>query len=244
VTVVASVVTVGLTIAGGIEAFDEAAQARLASTLRASLGCFEPVCFLELRVAAGSVQIDALLTIPNTGEGSGTAVTDIAAAATTLAATSSSALSRTLGVTVTGTAAPTVQQAVPVPIVVAPPPPSSPSLLPSLPSPLLALSPPLAPPSSGVDSTMIVLVAGGTAGGTLLFMLFVLMCRRCRRNSTECMSLTAPRLHKEWSPRDSSSQAQAGSPAPPTTSARPARTKQVDPMVGADGRKNLVSHHV
>ena len=126
VTVVASVVTVGLTIAGGIEAFDEAAKTSLAASLQTSLGCYEPTCFLELRVAASSIQIDALLTIPDAVEGSSTATTDIAAAAVTLASTDSSTLSSTLGVTVTATTPATVQQAVSVPIVVAPPPPSPP----------------------------------------------------------------------------------------------------------------------
>ena len=187
VTVVASVVTVGLTIAGSVEAFDAAAQTSLASMLQASLGCYEPLCFLELRVAASSIQVDALLTIPDLMEGSSTATTRIATAATTLAATDSSTLSSALGVTVTATIPPTLQQAVSVPIVVAPPPPSPPpsplpttppSPLPSSPPPLPSPPPPLTPPSRGGDAAIAIIIAVSGAGGALVALLYVCVCRR------------------------------------------------------------------
>ena len=197
VSVVASVVTVGLTIAEGIEAFDEAARGALASTLAQTLGCHEPACFLELRVSAASVRVDALLTIPDALPGSGAATNDIAAAAATLASSDSSTLSNTLGVNVSGTIAPTIQQAVSVPLVVAPPPPSPP---PS-PSPL---TPPAVPPSSssGRDTVTAVIITAG--GGTALLLLIcgsLWWRRRCgsRQKDTPTstceLSCERPRSH-------------------------------------------------
>ena len=64
VSVPATVVSVGLTLGGTIEDFDETAQTALATSLKDTLGCFEPACFLRLVVSAGSVSVQAQLTIP------------------------------------------------------------------------------------------------------------------------------------------------------------------------------------
>lgn len=115
------------TLGGSVEAFGPSERAALRARLRASLGCEEPACRLELRVAAGSVSVDALLTIPAPTGGNGAPLADaVAAAASTLAAQSTARLSESLGVAVQATRAPTVQHNVAVPLVVAPPPPPPP----------------------------------------------------------------------------------------------------------------------
>jgi len=190
VTVVATVVTVGITIAGSVEAFDETARTNLASTLKDALRCREPSCFLELRVSPGSVQVAAVLTIPDAEAGSAAAAADIAAAASTLASSDSSSLSSTLGVTVTAIAAPTVQQAVSVPLVVAPPPPSPPpSPLPPPSQPLSSSPMPLPegsrPGESGGGTTTIIIAATTAAGGVALLLFAGVYVRRRRRKPRE-----------------------------------------------------------
>ena len=164
VNVVASVVTLGITIAGSVESFDDTARTAFATKLQESLRCFKPACLLTLRVAPASVQVTAILTIPDSAPGSAAAAADVAAAATTLAALDTASLSSSLGVTVTAATAPTVQQAVSVPLVVAPPPP------------------PLGPGAGGGGgSTLIITIiiaaaAGIAAGGAVLLVRAV--CRR------------------------------------------------------------------
>ena len=145
-----TVVEVGLTVAGDVSSFGEAQQASLRTSLRQSLSCQEPACFLTLRVSAASVNVAAILAIPEPPAGSSTAAAATAAAtaaaveaaATTLAAQPAAAISDSLGVPVTAAAPVAIGHAV-VPIVVAPPPPSPPP--PTTPPP--SLPPPQSPPS-------------------------------------------------------------------------------------------------
>lgn len=196
VTVVASVLTIAMTIAGSVEAFDAIARAGLVGKLKESLRCREPVCFLELRVSAASVQVAAVLTIPDASAGSASAVTDISTAASALASSGSAALSSTLGVNVFAITAPVLQQAVSVPLIVAPPPPSptQPPLSPSQllleppptmlaqlpPSPPQALSP-ISADSADEDMTAVITIAAvavATAGALLLVLAACLVRRR------------------------------------------------------------------
>ena len=129
VPVEATVVELGLTIAGDVASFDDAQQATLAEALRTQLGCFErDGCFLEVRAsAAASVNVVAIMTIPDAAGGNATA---IRRAATTLAAQPTASLSISLGVSVVSTPSVQVSTSVTVPLAVAPPPPSPPLLSP------------------------------------------------------------------------------------------------------------------
>ena len=127
VNVRASVITVGLTLGGTVEAFENFAWRResLATSLRTTLGCHEPACLLTLTFSAGSVVVDAVLTILDAS------VTTIQQTAATLTAMPPASISSALAeagaqdVTVEQATPPTVEiDAVTVPLVVAPPPPS------------------------------------------------------------------------------------------------------------------------
>lgn len=130
-----TVVELGFTVAGDLASFDEAAQTRLAGSLRGVLGCHEPVCKLSLRVAAGSVAVGVVLTIPDAPSGTATGstvATSVAAAASALVAQPPSSIATSLGASVEA-ASPTVSVGTAVvPLVVAPPPPS-PQVPPSTP---------------------------------------------------------------------------------------------------------------
>jgi len=153
VSAASTVVEVGLTVAGDVNSFGEAQQASLRASLRESLSCQEPACFLTLRVSAASVNVAAILAIPDPPAGSSTAAAATAAvtaaaveaAATALAAQPAADISASLGVQVTAAAPVAIGHAV-VPIVVAPPPPSPPPTLPP-PTPPPPESPPTTLPS-------------------------------------------------------------------------------------------------
>lgn len=130
--VAATQVKVALKAAGSVAEFAPGSPARasLESSMKQQLSCYPPACLLELRVTAGSVNLEAVLTIPNTG-GGGTASDDdaavassVLAAATSLASQPVAALSASLAVTILeAPVPPTVQANVAVLIAVAPPPP-------------------------------------------------------------------------------------------------------------------------
>ena len=123
----ATVVEIGLTIAGDVASFDESAQAALASNLRGVLECRLPACLLELRVAAaGSVSISAVLTIPTTTTTASATAADVVDAAADLTQLGIGTLSVELGVAVLAAPSAVVAVAQEVAIVVAPPPPSLP----------------------------------------------------------------------------------------------------------------------
>ena len=135
-TVVAAVpstqVKLALKVAGTVAEFapGSPARANLESAMSQQLSCYPPACLLELRVTAGSVNLEAVMTIPNAGSGGGAAggTNDIAssvlAAATSMASQPVAALAASLAVTVLeAPTAPTVQANVAVLMAVAPPPP-------------------------------------------------------------------------------------------------------------------------
>ena len=150
VQVRATVVSLGLTIAGDVASFGAAQQAALKASLRASTGCEEPACFLELRIQAGSIDVEGLLTIPHEASATGantapatanSTVAAVQAAATTLLSSPPATISSALSVTVTS-ADPIIrtQANVVVPLAMGPPPP-----MPPLPPPI---HPPILPQSS------------------------------------------------------------------------------------------------
>ena len=147
VPVQATVIELGLTIAGDVASFDDTQKASLKETLKTELNCLEKVwCFLEVRVsAAGSINVAAILTIPDAAGGNATTVQQ---AATTLAAQPAASLSSSLGVSVEVTPSVQVSTGVTVPLAVAPPPPSPPPTPPPMsppPSPAPSLPPPTSP---------------------------------------------------------------------------------------------------
>ena len=64
VSAVADVVTMQLELSIEIDAFHGAAQSSMRSDLEELLDCHAPTCLLDLRVAAGSVQVEVTATIP------------------------------------------------------------------------------------------------------------------------------------------------------------------------------------
>ena len=208
VTVVAEVATVvelGLTIAGDLASFDKAQQAALKLTLADLLSCQEPSCFLELRVAAASVSVTAILTIPEAGGGA--TATAVETAATALVAQPVGTISASLGVSVEAAAPLAVTTGVTVPLAVAPPPPSLPPSLPQTdgpPSPL-----PL-PSSDNLSITAITMaLAAGGAGAVVLFACIYVLVARCRRRNPAAL---------RWNPTAVSKA--AGSVGSDTTGAR------------------------
>ena len=150
VQVPATMVTVGLKLAGDVASFSRAQRDALRDSLKASLSCAEPACFLTLRIQAGSIDVEGLLTIPHeasaTGANTAPATADstvaaVQAAATTLLSSPPATISSALSVTVTS-ADPIIrtQANVVVPLAMGPPPP-----MPPLPPPI---HPPIPPQSS------------------------------------------------------------------------------------------------
>ena len=160
-----TVLELRLTIAGDVTSFGAPQRTALTAGIQTSASCHEPACFVALRVAAGSITVAAVLTIPDAPAGGdatavATIVTNVQAAAALLVAQPPATLTASLGVTVEA-AAPTVSvgRAI-VPLVVAPPPPSA--LGPSPPaSP--DVMPPSLPPPMGSNAVVIALAAGGGA---------------------------------------------------------------------------------
>ena len=144
--VVATVVELELTIAGDVASFDDTQKASLKESLKTELNCLEKDgCFLEVRVsAAGSINVAAILTIPDAAGGNATAVQQ---SANTLAAQPAASLTSSLGVTVTATPTVQVSTGVTVPLAVAPPPPSLPPTPPPTPPPPTPPPPSPPPPS-------------------------------------------------------------------------------------------------
>ena len=144
----ATLIELDLTVTGDVPSFDASAQASLAASVRTTLNCYQPDCYVTLRLSAGSVVVAVLLTIPHAtptpsspgggspgggGSGSAAVANSVAAAANALVAQPASTISASLGVAVES-ASPTIDVGTAVvPLVVAPPPPSPPP-------------PPLSPP--------------------------------------------------------------------------------------------------
>lgn len=117
----ATIVRLGLTLAGDVSSFNEAARTRLAAALREALECHQPECSLEIELSSASVHVDAALTMPDVAVSPST-VSAVTNAANTLVASSPSQLSRQLAVTVLAATPVTVATGVPVAMAVAPPP--------------------------------------------------------------------------------------------------------------------------
>ena len=147
-SVTATVVSFGLTVAGDVASFESQRQGMKAA-LQVALSCQEPSCFVELRAStAGSVNVDVLLTIPDVPASGSTydpalTASAVQAAATALVSQPVGTISSTLGVAVASTGgAVQVASGVQASLVVAPPPPpSSPPFVPPSPPPKGTSSP-------------------------------------------------------------------------------------------------------
>ena len=134
VQVQATVITINLLVAGDVNDFGQnsSARANLDANFRSRLECYDP-CQLRLLFSSASVNVQALITVPNPPAGAApnfptaNLAATVLAAATALTSQPLAALSAALAVTVTQAPAITVAENVAVPMVVAPPPPSSPS---------------------------------------------------------------------------------------------------------------------
>ena len=134
VQVQATVITLNLQIAGDVNDFapGSSVRANLEANFRSRLECYDP-CLFRLLISSASVNVQALITVPNPPAGTAPSAPTANLAATVLAAASAltsqpaAALSAALAVTVTEAPTITVVENVAVPMIVAPPPPSSPS---------------------------------------------------------------------------------------------------------------------
>ena len=134
VQVQATVITINLQVAGDVNDFGQGSSARanLEVNFRSRLECYDP-CQLRLLFSSASVNVQALITVPNPPAGAApnfptaNLAATVLAASTALTSQSPEALSVALAVTVTQAPAITVANNVAVPMVVAPPPPLPPS---------------------------------------------------------------------------------------------------------------------
>jgi len=125
VDVSATVIEIAFTAAGDVSSFGDAELATLRQNLRATLGCHEPECLLTLHLSAGSVHLEATLTIPDapTAEGNNESLAvSIEVMANELVAQPLDEISSALGVDVSHMADVTTGYTI-VPLVRAPPPP-------------------------------------------------------------------------------------------------------------------------
>ena len=141
VQVPATIISLGLKLDGDIASFGPEQQGDLRSSLKTSLGCEEPACFLSLRAQPGSIDVETILTIPQQAALAAMAtpsatVAAVQAAANTLVTSTPAAVSSTLGVSVSSLdPAIATRTNIVVPLAVAPPPPSPPRSPPPTPSP-------------------------------------------------------------------------------------------------------------
>ena len=131
---------VTLTISGDVATFSTNARNLLSVKMAEALACALPACFFELLLSSGSIKVVAVLTFPFPSQDSvvAAALSASTAAANSLVNQSIADISNTLDVAVLTVAPVSVMANQTVPIVVAPPPPSTP--------PPLAPLPPFAPP--------------------------------------------------------------------------------------------------
>jgi len=160
ITIASTVVQFGLTLGGDVASF-QTQKAALTTTIATTVGCAPPDCSLELRVAAaGSVNIDVIMVIPDGGVNAAAIVAAVESASSTLVSSGVAAISSTLGVTVMSSSAPTKATGVSVALVVAPPPPF---------------------PASDLSTGAI---AGAAAGGSIALVVIILVVWKCMTKRT------------------------------------------------------------
>lgn len=204
-TVQSTVISVAITLGGELTDFSDMARAALTTSFQSTLGCFKPDCLLELHMTSGSVNVEAVMTIPDdaggdsVGKGSGlstaaaveAAAADLVSQPNTVVASmiaSAAPASVPMTITVEGVAPVTSHSGVSVAIVVAPPPPSSPPISP--PPPRLP-PPPINPPplQAGVSGGMAGVLITVAGAGTAVIMLAIVLGMYRARNRTRATAL-------------------------------------------------------
>jgi len=182
----ASVISFAVAIEESIDAFTPERLAGIRVALAAELTCLAPACLIEILLAAGSVNLDVVLTIPNEQDGRDGVTPAMLESASGLLASqgAGSPLAAVFGDTATASStAPNVQRDVTVLVAVdkMPPPPVQ-----SLPPPLSSPPPPLSPPPPGEQSDfpIAVVVGVGVAVGAVLWVgvgvAVYICCCRCK----------------------------------------------------------------
>ena len=204
ISVPSTAIQLWIQLAGDISSFGSPQQDSFEASLRAFLNCQPPLCYLTTHLSAGSISVEAILTIPNesgpddgragggtsgngggaTGDGRGDPIpsdtaTAIQAAALRFVADSPTSLSSALGVEVESVSPNvSIQTDVLYPIVVGPPPPSPP---PSLSSEGDSSTGSAGIGSTGTDAGTVVGVAAGVVAVMLGGLGGVGIARRRRR---------------------------------------------------------------
>lgn len=128
----ATKLTFGLTLDGSVDDFDATATEALATALKSTLGCIEPLCLVALTISASSVAVSVEMTIPDTDhDASDQLVADVERSSTDLSAMAPASISSTLasgGASVSVLSSSPLQKVtgVSIALAVAPPPPSPP----------------------------------------------------------------------------------------------------------------------
>jgi len=180
------VISFAVAIEESIDAFTPERLAGILVALAAELTCLAPACLIEILLAAGSVNLDVVLTIPNEQDGRDGVTPAMLESASGLLASqgAGSPLAAVFGDTATASStAPNVQRDVTVLVAVdkMPPPPVQ-----SLPPPLSSPPPPLSPPPPGEQSDfpIAVVVGVGVAVGAVLWVgvgvAVYICCCRCK----------------------------------------------------------------
>ena len=189
VQVQATVITLNLQVAGDVNDFapGSSARANLEANFRYKLACYDP-CQLRLLISSASVNVQALITVPNPPAGAtpnfptANLAATVLAAATALTSQPLAALSGALAVTVTQAPAVTVAENVAMPIVVAPPPSPSPS-----PTPMS----PMSKGASAVETSGSAgIIIGVIACVIIILVLALVILYRRRRNIRKLIVVT------------------------------------------------------
>ena len=164
-----TIVQFGLTLSGDVSSFEVQRDA-IAAAVATATRCIAPDCSLQLRVAAaGSVNIDTFMAIPDGNVNSATIVAEVESATSTLLASGPTQISNALGVTVVAVSPASTVIGASVVLVVAPPPPSPP--------------PPFIPPSSPPEAVDTIVIVGAAAGGLAAVLCLGLVLWQCRSGS-------------------------------------------------------------
>jgi len=182
----ASVVSFAVAIEESVETFTPERKSAIRSELAVALSCFDPACHIKVVVAAGSLNLNIIVTVPEERDGGpGVAPAVIESAEQLLNPQGSTTrLAAIFGATVISSSdAPTVQTGVPtlVPTDTMPPPP--PTYTASAPSPNDAVN--TSPPSSAGEAGFPIIVVVGVGGGAALCIAIALAAYVCyQRNKS------------------------------------------------------------
>lgn len=184
----ATILYLNFTIGGSIDSFQLAEQLELQAALSNRLSCLAPVCLLDLSVAAASVAVSAVATMP-------TALSDgekVIIAASQLVDEDPETASSQLGVSVQSSFIVSIRRSVQVSILVAPPPPPGSAGDPTTPQNDGALT------SGSAEGAIVGASVGGGIGLIIVIVCVVLLGRHgvcgatLKSSSTEAQQPVVP----------------------------------------------------